>query len=166
MRKKLLSMLVLLVAVVTGAVAEGSIVCSPGDLGKVLCTDGTIVDNVAAATEASKTAAAIIAYVDVTDSKGLAIALTDESGTMDWSTAKSTCEGKTAVTNAKWCMPSGAQWQQMTKANGGEEENCSGLNTIITTHGGTGLQPVIYWTKETPDIDPIRLVEPPFPRCT
>ena len=78
-------MLVLLVAVVTGAWADG-IVCTASDLGKVLCTDGSIYENVNAAKDAGKTAAAVIVYVDETNKKGLAIALADE-GSMNWSTA-------------------------------------------------------------------------------
>ena len=54
------------------------------------------------------TAVAMIAYVgsdtyDATYKNGLAIALADEAKS-NWSTAKSTCEGKTAITGAKWCL--------------------------------------------------------------
>ena len=140
-------MLVLLVAVVTGAWAEGGIVCSASDIGKVLCTDGSIYENVSAATTASKTAAAVIVYVDETNKKGLAIALADE-GSMNWSTAKSTCEGKTAITGAKWCLPSQNQWEQMFQANGGTTAKYKGLNETITTAGGTTLkEEATYWSS-------------------
>ena len=67
---------------------------------------------------------------------------------MNWSTAKTTCEGKTAVTGAKWCLPSDYQWYQMLGANGGEQGKWSGLNTTITSAGGTGLQSGQgYWTS-------------------
>lgn len=146
MRKRLLTMLVLLVAVVTGAWADG-IVCTASDLGKVLCTDGSIYENVSAATTAGKTAAAVIVYVDETNKKGLAIALADE-GTMNWSTAKSTCEGKTAITGVKWCLPSQNQWEQMFQANGGTTAKNTVLNTTITTAGGTPLQEnATYWSS-------------------
>ena len=139
-------MLVLLVAVVTGAWADG-IVCTASDLGKVLCTDGSIYENVSAATTAGKTAAAVIVYVDETNKKGLAIALADE-GSMNWSTAKSTCEGKTAITGAKWCLPSQNQWEQMFQANGGNTTSSDGLITTITTAGGTALQgDATYWSS-------------------
>lgn len=139
-------MLVLLVAVVTGAWADG-IVCTASDLGKVLCTDGSIYENVSAATTAGKTAAAVIVYVDETNKKGLAIALADE-GSMNWSTAKSTCEGKTAITGAKWCLPSQNQWEQMFQANGGTTAKNTVLNTTITTAGGTPLQEnATYWSS-------------------
>ena len=138
-------MLVLLAAVVTGAWADG-IVCTARDLGKVLCTDGSIYENVSAATTAGKTAAAVIVYVDETN-KGLAIALADE-GSMNWSTAKSTCEGKTAITGAKWCLPSKEQWNQMFKANGGDDTSYTGLKTTITTAGGETLrEDASYWSS-------------------
>ena len=148
-------MLVLLVAVVTGAWADG-IVCTASDLGKVLCTDGSIYENVSAAGAAGKTAAAVIVYVDETNKKGLAIALADESSTMNWSTAKSTCEGKTAITGAKWCLPSQNQWEQMFQANGGTTASYARLNTTITTAGGTALQEfAYYWSSSeyTPGVD-------------
>ncbi len=139
-------MLVLLVAVVTGAWADG-IVCTASDLGKVLCTDGSIYEKVSAAEAAGKTAAAVIVYVDETNKKGLAIALADE-GSMNWSTAKNTCEGKTAITGAKWCLPSQNQWEQMFQANGGNTTSSDGLITTITTAGGTALQgDATYWSS-------------------
>lgn len=139
-------MLVLLVAVVTGAWADG-IVCTASDLGKVLCTDGSIYENVSAATTAGKTAAAVIVYVDETNKKGLAIALADEAQS-NWTTAKSTCEGKTAITGAKWCLPSQEQWKQMFKANGDNDASYTGLNTTITTAGGTTLlSQISYWSS-------------------
>ena len=142
-------MLVLLVAVVTGAWADG-IVCTASDLGKVLCTDGSIYEKVSAAEAAGKTAAAVIVYVDETNKKGLAIALADE-GSMNWSTAKSTCEGKTAITGAKWCLPSQDQWEQMFYANGGNTTSSDGLNTTINNAGGTILKEnatkATYWSS-------------------
>lgn len=125
------------------------------DVGKLIGLDGYIYVTKSAATTAGTTAVAVIAYVgsetgDDTYKKGLAIALADESGTMNWSTAKTTCEGKTAVTNAKWCLPSVYQWRQMCKANGGNDDNCNGLYTTITTHEGTAWQSVEYWTSTEP----------------
>ena len=147
MIKKLLCLLVLLLTATTGAWADG-IVCTASDLGKVLCTDGSIYENVSAAETAGKTAAAVIVYVDETNKKGLAIALADE-GTMNWSTAVSTCEGKTpTVTGAKWCLPSQNQWELMFQANGGTTAENTVLNTTITTAGGTHLKEnATYWSS-------------------
>lgn len=129
------------------------------DLGKVIGADGNIYDDADAATAANTTAVAMIAYVgsetsDDTYTHGLAIALADESGTMNWNTAKSTCEGKSAVTGAKWKLPSQDEWKQMFGANGGNNESYTSLNTAITTAGGTALQEFgNYWSSTPSDED-------------
>ena len=121
------------------------------EVGQIIGSDGKKYDANATLPDGVK-AVAVIAYVgsetgDDTYKNGLAIALADE-GTMDWSTAISTCEGKTAITGAKWCLPSQEQWKQMFKANGGNEGSYTGLNATITTAGGYGLQePGDYWSS-------------------
>ena len=127
-------------------------------LGSVVTTDGNVYATVSDATTAGTTAVAMIAYVGsgtdhATYTHGLAIALADESSS-NWSTAKSTCEGKSAVTNAAWLLPSESQWNAMFKAFGGNEEQSTGLNTAITTAGGTALQrdeDVPYWSSSEYD---------------
>ena len=123
------------------------------DLGKIAGADGNIYDTKAAAEAAGTTAVAMIAYVGsetghATYTHGLAIALADE-GSMNWSTAESSCEGKSAVTNAAWLMPSQNQWKAMFKAFGDNDASYSGLNTAITTAGGddSKLQVGKYWTS-------------------
>ena len=123
--------------------------CTLDDIGKVVCTDGSIYPTVSDATAVSKTAIAVITYINTNNNTGLAIALTDE-GEMDWSTAKSTCEGKTAFTGAQWCLPSLNQWRAMFNANGGDYGNWMGLSTTITNAGGSGLMPInthYYWSS-------------------
>ena len=122
-------------------------------VGQIIGSDGKNYDANATLPDGVK-AVAVIAYVgsetgDDTYKNGLAFALADESGKMNWSTAKSTCEGKTpTVTGAKWCLPSQDQWKQMFKANGGNDKKYSGLNTTITTAGGTTLKEVeFYWSS-------------------
>ena len=92
------------------------------------------------------TAVAMIAYVS--GSNGLAIALADE-GSMDWASAKSTCEGKTAVGSYSWQLPSQDDWKAMFKANGGNESSHSGLNTALETAGGDSskFQGDYYWSS-------------------
>ena len=121
--------------------------------GSVVTTDGNVYATVAAATAASKTAVAIIAYVgsstgDATYNHGLAIALSNE-GNMNWLTAKSACEGKAAVTGAKWYLPSRDNWAKMIAANGGNQDNYSELNTKLETASGEGskLPNGDYWTS-------------------
>ena len=121
-------------------------------VGQIIGSDGKNYDANATLPDGVK-AVAVIAYVgsetgDDTYKNGLAIALADESSSMNWSTAKSTCEGKTAIAGAKWCLPSQDQLKQMFKANGGIEDSYTGLNTIITTAGGTILQDYdSYWSS-------------------
>ena len=122
------------------------------DLGKIVGADGNIYDTQQAASNAGTTAVAMIAYVGsethTTYTHGLAIALSDE-GSMVWSTAKSTCEGKTAITDAAWLLPSKDQWKTMFYANGGNNASCTGLNTAISNAGGTALVADIYWTASS-----------------
>ena len=110
------------------------------DLGKIAGADGNIYDTKADAETAGTTAVAMIAYVGsstdhATYTHGLAIALADESSS-NWSTAKSTCEGKAAVTNAAWLLPSQNQWKAMFKAFGDNEDSYSGLNAALAAAGG------------------------------
>ena len=129
------------------------------DKGKLIGTDGRIYADVAAATTAGTTAVAMIAYVGsatdhATYTHGLAIALADESGSMNWATAKSTCEGKTDPTGAEWVLPSKIQWQTMFVTNGGDQASCTGLNTAITAAGGTVLKSGeydYYWSGSEGD---------------
>jgi len=157
--KKTLLTLVALLAVTTGAWADG-IVCTASDLGKVLCTDGSIYENVSAATTAGKTAAAVIAYVDETNKNGLALALTDEEGYYTWDNSSPSNKGKTApeicsalntskpVTGGTWKLASRDEWMQMFSANGGHEGSYTGLNTAIGNAGGTALQEYgEYWSS-------------------
>ena len=134
--------------------AEASIV-NP-EVGQIIGSDGKNYDANATLPD-GVTAVAVIAYVgsetgDDTYKNGLAIALADE-GEMNWSTAISTCEGKTpTVTGAKWCLPSQDQWKQMFKANGGNDARYTGLNATITTAGGYALkESTDYWSSSEAD---------------
>ena len=154
--------LALLLTAVTGAWADG-IVCTASDLGKVLCTDGSIYENVSAATTAGKEAAAMIAYVDETNKNGLALALTDEEG-QTWDNSSPSNKGKTApeicsalntskaVTGGTWKLPSQDEWKQMFSANGGKEGSYTGLKTAIGNAGGTALmENEDYWSSSEVD---------------
>jgi len=127
--------------------------------GNVIGYDGKIYANKDGAEAVSTgNAAAVIVYLginteDATFKNGLAIALADVEGEKNWSTAISTCGAKTAITGAKWCLPSQDQWKRMFKANGGYDAKYTGLNTTITNAGGTSLQEnAFYWSSS--DLDP------------
>ena len=112
-------------------------------VGQVIGSDGK--NYAAASVPSGVTKVAMIAYVS--GSNGLAIALADE-GSLNWATAKSTCEAKTpAFTNGTWHLPSQAEWNNMFSANGGDEESYTGLNAAINTAGGTTLQSGFYWSS-------------------
>ena len=129
------------------------------DLGKIAGADGNIYDTKADAEAANTTAVAMIAYVGsstdhATYKHGLAIALSDDNSGSNWSTAMSTIEGKSAVTNAAWQLPSQNQWKAMFKAFGDNEASYSGLNSAITTAEGTALQEgAYYWSSSEYDAD-------------
>ncbi|MBR5906525.1 MAG: hypothetical protein IKZ51_08770 [Bacteroidales bacterium] len=111
--------------------------------GWIVCSDGYAYESAGIVPD-GKTAVAKIAYVgsengldgsssySSTYNHGLAIALADE-GEMNWSTAVSTCSGKTpTVTGALWLMPSIEQWFKI-----------GDYGTIISNHS---LQTGTYWT--------------------
>ena len=118
-------------------------------IGSVVTTDGTVYATVADASAASKTAAGMIAYVSGIG-QGLAIALADEAGMMNWNTAITTAAAHTpAVTGYSWKLPTKEEWNLMFSANGGSEGSYTGLNTALAAAGGDGskLQDDIYWSS-------------------
>ena len=123
-------------------------------LGSVVTTDGNVYATVSDATTAGKTAVAMIAYVGsstehATYTHGLAIALADESNS-DWFAAMGTCQGKSAVTNAAWQLPSQNQWKAMLGANGGDNTKYTGLNNALAAAGGDSSklqEGVDYWSS-------------------
>ena len=114
-------------------------------VGQVIGSDGK--NYAAGSLPTGVTAVAMIAYVS--GSNGLAIALSDESTTMNWSTATTTAAAHTPVfTNGTWKLPSQDEWKNMFKAFGGNESSYSGLQTAITNAGGTALQhDKNYWSS-------------------
>ena len=84
------------------------------------------------------TKVAMIAYVSGTN--GLAIAIADEEGTMNWDTAVTTAAAHTPTfTGGTWRLPTQNEWKQMFASFGGNNASYSGLNTAITAAGGTAL---------------------------
>lgn len=104
------------------------------DIGKVLCTDGSLYTTITDANNAGKTPAAMIAYVNVDDGYGLGIAFEDEPEGYTWFTAKGAAEAHEPVTaGAIWKVPSVVEYKLMM---GG----CAGHNLIPTNlayPGGT-----------------------------
>jgi len=137
-------MFALLLMAATGAWATDGIECSASDIGKVICTDGSIYAKVSDV-PTGKTAAAMIAYIDTENNKGLALALSDE-GSMTWSEANSACAGKSAVAGGTWVLPSKEQWEAM----GAKESNSTSaiaLRDGFSSVGGTNMQSGAYWSS-------------------
>ena len=122
-------------------------------VGQVIGSDGkNYAANATLPTGVTKVA--MIAYVS--GSNGLAIALADE-GALNWAPAVTTAAAHTPVfSNGTWKLPSEDEWKQMFSANGGDNTIYTGLNTAITTAGGTTLQEnTIYWSSSVanPGVD-------------
>ena len=87
------------------------------------------------------TAVAKICYVDGTH--GLALALADESGSMDWNTAISTCAAHTpALAGGEWKLPTTAEWTNMINTAG----SFNALRTGFASVGGTNINMANYFT--------------------
>ena len=144
MKQKILSLLVLLIAV-TGAWAADGIACTTEDVGKLICTDGSIYATVDDATAANKTAVAKIMVIDAVNNTGLAFALAEEPGeAMQWGAAKEACEGKntsTPVAGATWAMPTRDQWNAVATAAGS-------FNALVSQFG---LNDFSYYWSSTDD---------------
>ena len=122
-------------------------------VGQVIGSDGkNYAANATLPTGVTKVA--MIAYVS--GSNGLAIALADE-GSLNWETAVTNAAAHTPVfSNGTWRLPSEDEWKQMFSANGSDNTIYTGLNTAITTAGGTTLQEsTIYWSSSVanPGVD-------------
>jgi len=117
-------------------------------VGDVILSDGKF-----ATASSTGTKVAMVAYVgrdtDHGYFHGLAIAMTDdEINKADLSAAKNTCKSKTApFSHSEWVLPSVVQWKTMFKANGGNPNSYTGLNTALETAGGDPLKKEkIYYT--------------------
>ena len=146
MKNKNILLLALLCAVVQGAWAVDGILCTASDKGRVVCTDGTIYDNVAAATADGKTAVAMIFVVDEVNKKGLALALEDE-GHMKQLRGIEVCNAKNTsmpVLGATWKLASKDEWSSMLFATIGNNER---LLWQFSNVGGTNISGSDYWSS-------------------
>ena len=149
-KNKLLLLLVLLLTAATGAWAQTTINVTADDLGKAVCTDGSIYANVSAAQSAGKTAVAKIICLDTQNSKALALSLDNQAvppATVNNATAQSRCEALNttrAVTFGTWVLPSKAQWEAMIEAAGGYTALRDGFGIIF---GGKQLEQTLYWSS-------------------
>ena len=95
------------------------------------------------------TAVGMVAYKGKYDaSTGMVVALTDESeSTMSWADAQTACANKASVGGYTWKIPD--TWMFMFESFGGDDSNCTGLNTALVNAGGDALKSgsysVSYW---------------------
>lgn len=122
-----------------------SLAVTTADLGKVVCTDGSLYETITAAENAGKTPAGMIAFVDMERETGLAIALDDEYEyyqegdyyiyNWNWTTASEKAAAHTpAIVGATWKLPSQEEWQQMLEdvnPGYGIEFSSSALNNLL-----------------------------------
>ncbi len=126
-------------------------------IGSVVGQNGKVYPDAAAATAACTTAVAMIAcvgYIENCCAHGLAVALADESGTMNQmnqEAAGTACSSKTTVTGGTWRLPTVSDWKNMLIGcgNGASSSdikmNYTCFNAKLATVG-TALQNVWYWT--------------------
>ena len=94
------------------------------------------------------TAVAKICYVS--GSNGLALALTDEEGKMNWSTAQTTCAAHTpAFTGGTWKLATKDEWDNMINAAGSYTNLRDGFSSV----GGTNMLEDLYWSSTERDSD-------------
>ena len=92
------------------------------------------------------TAVAKICYVS--GSNGLALALTDEEGQKDWSTANETCAAHTpAFTGGTWKLASLDEWENMISTAGNQTDLRDGFSSV----GGTNMEENCYWSSSEVD---------------
>ena len=131
---------------VLGVKAEkkaASLIVNP-EVGQVIGSDGKNYDY--ASLPQGVTAVAKICYVS--GSNGLALALTDEEGKMEWSTAIETCTAHTpAITGGTWKLATKDEWDNMINAAGSYEALRDGFSSV----GGTNMQSDYYWSSTEAD---------------
>lgn len=125
-------------------IAAASLIVNPA-VGQVIGDDGKNYDY--ASLPGGVTAVAKICYVS--GEHGLALALADETGTMDWSTAKTTCAAHTpAFTGGTWKLATEDEWTNMITAAG----DYTALRTGFEGVGGSNLQETSYWSSTASSI--------------
>ena len=110
-------------------------------VGQVIGSDGK---NYAAGATLPTGVTAVAKICYVSGSNGLALALTDEEGEMDWNTAIETCAAHTpAFTGGTWKLATKAEWSNMISAAG----SYSALRDGFSSVGGTNIQSSTYWSS-------------------
>ena len=126
--------------------AAPSLTLTSPEVGQVIGSDGK--NYAYGSLPTGVTAVAKISYVS--GSNGLALALADEEGQMNWSTAQTTCAAHTpAFTGGTWKLASKDEWSNMISAAGSFTALRDGFSSV----GGTNMQSLAYWSSTEGDSD-------------
>ena len=132
---------------ITMAAAAPALNLTNPAVGQVIGDDGK--NYAYASLPAGVTPVAMICYVS--GSSGLALALSDETGTMNWSTAGTTCAAHTpAFTGGTWKLATKDEWNNMITAAGSYTALRDGFSSV----GGTNMKSGeydYYWSGSEGD---------------
>ena len=140
-----------------------AIVATSGDVGKVIGANGRLYWNAEEATTSGTTAEAMIAYLDMTNRTGLAIALADAGTRTRIREAADTVANGWApnhnVAHADWRLPSLADWRLIFAGCGGENPdsaltantayNAGSIGEMLQTAGGTAFSSTDPYASST-----------------
>ena len=152
-------------------VAPAYYAATAGDIGKVIGANGNIYDDAAAATAASTTAEAMIAFVGTIDGvceHGLAISLTD---VYEYNATFAEATGDVIISSwatyhpiagGTWRLPSEADWQRMMWGYYAVDPAATDISTFrdnLVAAGGTALvDDAYYWTSTGVDAENAKTV--------
>ncbi len=139
-----------------------AIVASSGDVGKVIGANGRLYQCASAAALAGTTAEAMVAWLDMTNRTGLAIALADASDMVKIRIAEtvvSDWEPTHRVALAEWRLPTLSDWRRIFAGCGGEDPDTTltegsaydigSIADMLQTAGGVGFSPQNAYASST-----------------
>lgn len=142
-----------------------AIVASSGDVGKVIGANGRIYQDVDAATLAGTTAEAMVAWLDMTNRTGLAIALADADAALlrEAGTTVGNWAPNHRVALADWRLPSLSDWRRIFAGCGGADPDTTltesstydtgSLVDMLQTAGGAGFSQLDDYASSTTESD-------------
>lgn len=154
----------------TYTVAPAYFAVTMGDIGKVIGADGKIYDNADAATAASTSAEAMIAFVGTIDGvceHGLAISLTNA---YEYNATFAEATGDVIISSwatyhpiegGTWRLPSEADWQRMMWGYYTETPAATDISTFQTNLSAVGtalVDDAYYWTSTGVDTENAKTV--------
>ncbi len=125
---------------ITWRISEVVLNLTDPSVGQLICNDGKNYAN--GSVPAGLTAVAKICYLN--GANGLALALSDESSTMNWNDAVTAAGAHTPdISGGAWALPTRDQWETMITTASGYASLRDGFNSV----GGDNMQANIYWSS-------------------